>query len=92
MATPGDFLEGLKPHAGVSVVLCFLIKSAQQKVALKLVKFVFKAQIRRDQSLFYLQVKQISNLYQLILENSRHEKAEKLLLVDFVYRGKSWAD
>lgn len=87
----GDVLQGLKPHSGVSVVQGVLVQSSQQEIALKLVKFVLQTQVGRDQSLFDLQVKQISNLDQLILENSRHKKAEKLLLIDFVVRGKSRA-
>jgi hypothetical protein len=73
------------------VVQGVLVQSSQQEIALKLVKFVLQTQVGRDQSLFDLQVKQISNLDQLILENSRHKKAEKLLLIDFVVRGKSRA-
>lgn len=87
----GDVLQGLKPHSGVSVVQGVLVQSSQQEIALKLVKFVLQTQVGRDQSLFDLQIKQISNLDQLILENSRHKKAEKLLLIDFVVRGKSRA-
>jgi hypothetical protein len=91
LVASGDVLQGLKPHSGVSVVQGVLVQSSQQEIALKLVKFVLQTQVGRDQSLFDLQVKQISNLDQLILENSRHKKAEKLLLIDFVVRGKSRA-